>query len=98
MNNLTVFQWKNIKNKKEVLWAFSLQLIGWIILFFLSWKITVAITIIFFGQRIERDLVINTIIDTIENILSSLTSLTQRENFLTQRGNPINKNGEIKKN
>ena len=83
-----------MKNKNEIeifLLSFLFQLTGWVILFIISWKIAIGIAFILFGQKIKNDLIIDTIIKTIENILLSLGSLIHREN-------PIDGNGEIKKN
>ena len=83
-----------MKNKNEIeifLLSFLFQLTGWVILFIISWKIAIGIAFILFGQKIKRDLITDTMINTIENILSSLGSLIHREN-------PIDGNGEIKKN
>lgn len=76
---------------KKSLWAVGFKLTGWTILFIISWKMGIAITLILFGQKIEKDLIIDKIINTIENMLLSLGALIQREN-------PIDGNGEIKKN
>ncbi len=76
---------------KKFLWASSFWLTGWVILFIMSWKIAIPIALILFGQKIEKDFVMDKIINTIENILLSLGSLIHREN-------PIDGNGEIKKN
>ncbi len=62
-----------MKNKNEIeifLLSFLFQLTGWVILFIISWKIAIGIAFILFGQKIKNDLIIDTIIKTIENILN----------------------------
>lgn len=81
-----------MKNEiKKSLWAVSFQLTGWVILFIISWKIAIGIALILEGLKIKNNLITDKIINTIENMLLSLGALIQREN-------PIDRNGEIKKN